>query len=115
MVDIIFPVHWFLRRLHPRLNWLLNRISPVITYFDEHPELNREQHKEWALLDTHDSLTEWYKHRKTTGQITRILEELGVENIDCRYGGNGIEARGQKPQRKLFKRELIETESAAEQ
>ena len=97
MVNAIFPIHWLLWKIHPKLNWLLNRISPVITYFTAYPELNREQHKEWSLLDTHDSLTDWYKHRKTIKQIKRILENLGVENIECRYGGNGIEARGQKP------------------
>jgi len=97
MVNAMFPIHWLLWKIHPKLNWLLNRISPVITYFAAYPQLNREQHKEWSLLDTHDSLTDWYKHRKTIKQIKRILENLGVENIECRYGGNGIEARGQKP------------------
>jgi 2-polyprenyl-3-methyl-5-hydroxy-6-metoxy-1,4-benzoquinol methylase len=97
MVNAMFPIHWFLWKIHPRFNWLLNRISPVITYFKGYPELNREQHLEWSLLDTHDSLTDWYKHRKTIKQIKRILENLGVENIECQYGGNGVEARGQKP------------------
>jgi SAM-dependent methyltransferase len=97
MVNIMFPIHWLLWKIHPRLNWLFNRISPVATYFAAYPELNREQHKEWSFLDTHDSLTDWYKHRKTIKQITRILENLGVKNIECLYGGNGVEARGQKP------------------
>jgi 2-polyprenyl-3-methyl-5-hydroxy-6-metoxy-1,4-benzoquinol methylase len=97
MVNTIFPIHWLLWKIHPRLNWLLNRISPVITYFAAYPELNIEQQKEWSFLDTHDSLTDWHKHRKTIKQITRILENLGVENIECRYGGIGVEAKGQKP------------------
>jgi len=97
MVNAIFPIHWFLWKIHPRLNWLFNRISPLITYFAHYPQLNREQHLEWSLLDTHDSLTDWYKHRKTVKQIKRILENLGVENIECLYSGNGVEARGQKP------------------
>ena len=99
MVNTLFPIHWKLWNIHPRLNWLLNRISPVITYFATFPELNEEQHKEWSFLDTHDSLTDWYKHRKTVKQVAGILEGLGVENIECRYGGNGVEARGQRPQR----------------
>ena len=98
MVDILFPLHWALWKIHPRLNWLLNRVSPVINYFNSYPELNKELHKEWSTLDTHDSLTDWYKHRRTVKQIKQILEKAGMENIDCRYDGNGIEARGQKPQ-----------------
>jgi SAM-dependent methyltransferase len=101
MVSFMFPIHWYLWNVHPRLNWFLNRISPVITYFNAFPELSREQHYEWSLLDTHDSLTDWYKHRKTVNQVKRILEDLGLENIECRYGGNGVEARGQKPSQEL--------------
>jgi ubiquinone/menaquinone biosynthesis C-methylase UbiE len=99
MVNAIFPIHWLFWKIHPNLNWLLNRISPVITYFAAYPELNREQHQELSCLDTHDSLTDWYKHRKTIKQIKRILKNQGVENIECRYGGNGVEAKGQKPPR----------------
>jgi 2-polyprenyl-3-methyl-5-hydroxy-6-metoxy-1,4-benzoquinol methylase len=101
IVNMMFPVHWFLWNTHPRLNWLINRISPVITYFDTFPELNKEQQKEWSLLDTHDSLTDWFKHRKTVKQIRCILEDLGVVNVECRYGGNGIEAKGQKPKQDI--------------
>ena len=97
MVNILFPIHWFLWNIHPRLNWLLNRLSPVITYFAFYPQLTKEQHLEWSLLDTHDTLTDWYKHRKTVNQIKRMLKDLGVENIECLYSGNGVEARGQKP------------------
>ena len=97
MVNTLFPIHWFLWNIHPRLNWLLNRISPVITYFAHYPQLSKEQHLQWSLLDTHDTLTDWYKHRKTVNQMKGILENLGVENIECQYSGNGVEARGQKP------------------
>ena len=97
IVNVMFPMHWFLWKIHPRLNWLLNRVSPVITYFNAYPELNKKQHKEWSLLDTHDTLTDWYKHRKTVKQVTQILTDLGMDNIECWYGGNGVEARGQKP------------------
>jgi len=97
MVNILFPIHLFLWNIHPRLNWLLNRLSPIITYFAFYPQLTKEQHLEWSLLDTHDTLTDWYKHRKTVNQIKKILKDLGVENIECLYGGNGVEARGQKP------------------
>jgi len=99
MVDVMFPIHWALWKIHPRLNWLLNRFSPIITDFETYPELNKKQHKEWSLLSTHDSLTDWYKHRRTIKQIRLVLENLGMEDIECRYGGNGVEAIGKRPQR----------------
>ena len=38
------------------------RISPIITYFHVYPELSDKLQKEWSMLDTHDGLTDWYKH-----------------------------------------------------
>jgi hypothetical protein len=76
---------------------LLNRISPVDTYYQTYPELNDQLQYEWALLDTHDSLTDWYKHLRNTKQISSTLEGLGAVDIWCEYGGNGVEARCQKP------------------
>ena len=49
------------------------------------------------MVDTHDSLTDWYKHFRTQGQIRRSLERLGLREIWCQYGGNGVEARGKRP------------------
>ena len=46
---------------------------------------------------THDSLTDWYKHFRTKGQIERTLESLGAVAIWCGYGGNGVEARCGRP------------------
>jgi 2-polyprenyl-3-methyl-5-hydroxy-6-metoxy-1,4-benzoquinol methylase len=76
---------------------LLNRVSPVISYYDVFPQLNDHQQEEWALLDTHDSLTDWHKHYRNCRQIRKALEKAGAENIWCVYGGNGVEARCQKP------------------
>jgi hypothetical protein len=50
-----------------------------------------------ALLDTHDALTDWYKHRYTRGQLRRVLEDLGAKGIWCESGGNGVEARCVRP------------------
>jgi SAM-dependent methyltransferase len=76
---------------------LLNRISPVISYYRAFPELSDEHQEQWALLDTHDSLTDWYKRFRTKGSILRTLQKLGAANIWCNYGGNGVEARCKKP------------------
>lgn len=79
------------------MNVLLNRISPVITYYDAFPQLNDQQQEEWALLDTHDSLTDWNKHFRNKKQIIDTLQQLGATEIWCEYGGNGVEANCKKP------------------
>jgi len=76
---------------------LLNRISPVISYYNLFPEFSDQQQEEWALLDTHDSLTDWFKHMRNKKQIKFLLKRLEAINIWCEYGGNGVEARCTKP------------------
>ena len=64
MVRALFPVHRAVR--HRRyLHAALNQISPITTYFIGLPDLSDSQHYEWSLLDTHDSLTDFYRHRRT--------------------------------------------------
>ena len=48
---------------------LLNRISPVISYYHAFPQLNDQQQEEWALLDTHDGMTDYYKRFRNKKQI----------------------------------------------
>ena len=75
---------------------LLNRVSPVVSYFDAFPQLNDQQQEEWALLDTHDSLTDWFKNFRSKNSIYSTLDKLGAIDIWCEYGGNGVEARCKK-------------------
>jgi 2-polyprenyl-3-methyl-5-hydroxy-6-metoxy-1,4-benzoquinol methylase len=96
LVDIFWPLHRMARHFYPG-QMLLSRISPVLCYYSAYPDLGDELIREWALLDTHDSLTDWYKHFRTRGQIRRTLENLGLQEIWCHYGGNGVEARGKRP------------------
>jgi 2-polyprenyl-3-methyl-5-hydroxy-6-metoxy-1,4-benzoquinol methylase len=95
LVDVLLPLH---RRLqHWRFGQrLLSRISPVLSYWHALPELTDAQQREWALVDTHDSLTAWYRHVRTRGQIKRTLQRLGLEQIWCEYGGNAVEAPRQE-------------------
>lgn len=89
---------WHKRFAGSRLmTMLLNRVSPVISYYRVFPELNDKQQEEWALLDTHDSLTDWHKNFRNREQIKNHLIKLGADNIWCEYGGNGVEARCTKP------------------
>ena len=96
LVKKYLPLHKKVRG-NKLLSVLLNRLSPVISYYDTLPQLTDKQQEEWALLDTHDSLTDWYKNFRNKKQIQTILKKLGAVDIWCEYGGNGVEARCIKP------------------
>jgi len=96
LVNTFWPLHRMTRHFY-LAHMLLSRISPVLSYDRAYPNLNDEVLREWALLDTHDSLTDWYKHFRTRSQIRQTLERLGLQEIWCDYGGNGVEARGKRP------------------
>jgi SAM-dependent methyltransferase len=95
LVDFFFPMHWAFRNKRV-LEWLLKRISPVMTFMKYYPELSRDTHYEWAKLDTYDSLTDYYKRLRTPEQIKTTLEKIGAKNIWINRGGNGVEARAEK-------------------
>jgi 2-polyprenyl-3-methyl-5-hydroxy-6-metoxy-1,4-benzoquinol methylase len=94
MVKFLFPLHRAVRGSRIA-QALVSRLSPVITYF-HHYDLPEQFYRQWAVLSTHDSLTDRYKRRRTRGQIRRVLEELGGSDIACVYAGNGVEARCRK-------------------
>jgi 2-polyprenyl-3-methyl-5-hydroxy-6-metoxy-1,4-benzoquinol methylase len=91
-----FPLHRALRNAKP-LQIIVSRFSPLLTYYHLFPQLNDKLQYEWAELDTHDSLTDYYKHLRTPGSIRSTLQALGSRDIWVQRGGNGVEARCQKP------------------
>ena len=96
ITNAFFPLHRAAK--HSRLaQVLLSRISPLATYYHTIPELNDRQQYEWALLDTHDGLTDYYKRLRTGRQLRRTLIKLGAEGIHVAKGGNGIEIRCRRP------------------
>lgn len=96
ITNFFFPMHKAVRKIYP-LQALLSRISPVHSYYFAYPELSDEDQYNWAKLDTHDSLTDWYKRFRTKGQIKETLQQLGGVNIFSEYSGHGVDARCQKP------------------
>src|SRR5581483_7687455 len=82
LVHFFFPLHKLARRslLAERM---LARISPVATAFHAYPELPDRVHFEWALLETHDALTDWHKHFRTRAQIQHTLHQLWLQDIVC--------------------------------
>jgi SAM-dependent methyltransferase len=95
IVNVFFPLHRAVRG-NRIAQPLLSRVSPALVYYGHLP-LTDDLQREWALLDTHDSLTDRYKHFRTKGQILRRLAGLGAEAIWGEYGGNGVEARCRRP------------------
>jgi 2-polyprenyl-3-methyl-5-hydroxy-6-metoxy-1,4-benzoquinol methylase len=96
LVDIFFPLHKAIRKF-PILQKIFSRISPILTYFHAYPELSDDLQKEWSMLDTHDGLTDWYKHLRTLGQIKKSLQNIKSNSIEVWLGGNGVEARCKRP------------------
>ena len=96
LVGLLLPLH---RRLaHTRLpRVMLNRVSPVMSYYRTYPQLPDDIQREWALLDTHDSLTDWHKHFRNCADVRRVLTQLGAERIECGPGSNGIDVRARRP------------------
>ena len=93
LVDLLLPLH----RRAGVFARLLRRLSPITSYYHVYPELPDHLRREWALLDTHDSLTATYEHLRTRRRLVAELVRLGAAPVDCWRGGNGIEARAQKP------------------
>jgi hypothetical protein len=52
--------------------------------------------KEWAILDTFDTLSPAYDKPQSLEKVKKWLEKAGLEKINVRYGYNGIEGRGIK-------------------
>jgi 2-polyprenyl-3-methyl-5-hydroxy-6-metoxy-1,4-benzoquinol methylase len=98
LVDTFFPIHKAIRNI-PFAQQIFSRISPITTYFHAYPQIPESLQKEWSLLDTHDGLTDWYKHLRSLGQIKATLEKIGAIDLTVDKGGNGIEAVCRRPVR----------------
>lgn len=95
LVRTLWPLHRLVRRFY-FAQMLLSRVSPVASYYHGRPWLDDRQQFEWALLDTHDTLTCHYRHYRTCGQIRGLLERMGLQDVSVEYAGNGVEARGRR-------------------
>ncbi|WFN34982.1 class I SAM-dependent methyltransferase [Methanogenium sp. S4BF] len=97
----IWPIHRILWKYHSikpinMVRSVFLKLSPVVDYHDSYPQLSEKLQFEWALLDTHDTLTDYYKHLRSEDDIKLILTECDLLNIHTEIAGNGIEARAQK-------------------
>lgn len=98
----LLPLHrltWKNRRGFWRLRAPLLKHSPLIDYHDMYGQLGDRLLAEWSVLDTHDTLTDYYKHLRTTKEIEECLRSCDLIDIEVSSGGNGVEARGRMPVR----------------
>lgn len=102
IVAVLWPLHRLVRirprlRGMSRLSRLLTHISPVADYHAYYTEMTPVHLRAWAMLDTHDTLTDRYKHTRTAEEIAACLRACGMIEIHTVYAGNGVEARARKP------------------
>ena len=102
LTNALWPLHrlfWRNRNLPflGRLRHFFLRLSPLVDYHDAYPRLGLHLLKMWATLDTHDTLTDRYKHLRSADEIRNHLQQCGMINIEAYYAGNGVEARARKP------------------
>lgn len=94
-VDFWFPIMW--RFKDSKLaQFLIARFSPVVMYYPHFGLRDKTMYYEWMLLDTHDAMTDRYKHRRTPGELRRFLKTLCPQPL-VTTGGNGVEAFCRKP------------------
>lgn len=95
----LVPLHrlaWRKGRVAAWARRLLQKVSPLVDYYDSYPTLSLQVLEEWALLDTHDLLTDVFKHLRSPEQIRATLQGLGFEVEFVALAGNGVEARARR-------------------
>jgi SAM-dependent methyltransferase len=100
VTSMLLPVHRALWReggVAGALRRGLRLVSPVIDYYDRYPELGPARLAEWARLDTHDAVTDRYKHLRSADEIAAALDRAGLADVHVAEAGNGIEGRGRRP------------------
>lgn len=103
MTNLLWPLHrllWNMRAIPfaPQIRSIFLKLSPVVDYHDAYPQLGTKLLKIWAALDTHDTLTDYYKHLRGAEEIRAYLQKCGMVDIETIYAGNGVEARARKPE-----------------
>ncbi len=86
-----------IERLRQILLQYLLKSSPLVDYYDSYPQVGDKLLEEWAILDTHDTLTDYYKHFRSVEEIRDCLASLGLTEIEVYPGGNGVEAQAKRP------------------
>lgn len=95
VVDFWFPIMWRFRNSKV-IQFCISRLSPVVMYYPYFGLRDKGMYYEWMLLDTHDAMTDTYKHRRSIRGMRRFLKTL-TPDVVVTAGGNGVEAFCRKP------------------
>lgn len=95
LVKIFLPFHKLVRRWRV-MEIVLNRLSPITSHYSQLP-LSDEEQERWARLNTHDNLTDRYKHQTTRRKLERMSEYAGLVDIFSRKLPYTVELLGRKP------------------
>jgi len=85
---IFFPIHWFFKE-YQFIQFLLRRISPIAFYYGMFP-LNKKQHYEFSMLDTHDKNTDHFKRHLSFNSMNKLVQNIGFKNYKIKNGGTGL-------------------------
>jgi hypothetical protein len=94
--DLWFPAVWHYRN-SSLIQFILSRLSPIVNYYPQFGLRDRDMYYEWMLLDTHDAMTDVYKHRRTAREISHLLGSIGAIDTKINHNGNGVEIACRKP------------------
>ena len=94
-VNLLWPLVRLIGRL-PK-GRLINRALLLIADYRGKAPLTDELLKEWAILDTFDSLSPWHDRPQSLAAVRRWFERAGLVDTEVKYGFNGIQGRGSKP------------------
>ena len=94
-VHFVWPVARVLGKLP--MNRPIIRNLLLISQYQGRLPLTEELHKEWAILGTFDVLSPKFDNPQRIKTVREWFERTGLEEIEVRYGYNGIEGRGKKP------------------
>lgn len=102
---ILWPLHkffWFIEQKIKksnrggRLRKSFLNISPIVDYHSVYNQLSSKFQYIWSKLDTHDTLTDHFKHLRSPSQIKHTLKESNMKIIFVKSGGNGVIAKAIK-------------------
>jgi SAM-dependent methyltransferase len=88
------PIDTRLARV-PKLGRFLTAVVPCWNYSGLLP-LDRDELRAWAVLDTFDALTPRYDEPQTLESVRAWTREAELEDVEVRYGGNGILINGRR-------------------
>jgi len=84
---------------YPIVDRIACRLFPSICHY-RRPELqglSEHQVREWNELDTHDALTDFYKHLYSPDEVQEMVERSGLTVVSVERAGNGVEIRATAP------------------